>query len=72
MKRWVVRHPRFYFHFVPTSSSWLNQVERWFKEITDKRIRQGTFRSKLELIEAVNLHRAVQRGSETVRLESDC
>ena len=53
VKRWVLRHPRFHFHFVPTSSSWLNQVERWFNDLTQKRIRRGTFRSEHELIEAL-------------------
>ncbi|MGI0131029.1 MAG: IS630 family transposase [Thermoplasmata archaeon] len=56
VKRWVLRHPRFHFHFVPTSSSWLNQVEQWFKEITDKRIRRGTFQSEWELIDALKLY----------------
>ena len=42
---WLHRHPRFHLHFTPTSSSWLNLVERWFREITDKRIRRGTFRN---------------------------
>ena len=55
VKRWALRHPRFHFHFVPTGSSWLNQVERWFKKLTDKRIRRGTFRSERELIEALRL-----------------
>src|SRR5262249_7621963 len=40
-------------HFTPTSSSWLNQIERWFAEITRKRIRRGTFRSLRELIKAI-------------------
>ena len=53
VKRWVLRHPRFHVHFVPTSSSWLNQVERWFNDLTQKRIRRGTFRSEHELIEAL-------------------
>ena len=48
------RHPRFHMHFTPTSSSWLNLVERWFREITDKRIRRGVFRSVPELINAIN------------------
>ncbi|EQD40422.1 ISRSO5-transposase protein [mine drainage metagenome] len=56
VKRWVLRHPRIHFYFIPTSSSWLNQVERWFKEIADKRIRRGTFHSEPELIEAVNIY----------------
>ena len=41
-------------HFTPTRSSWLNQIERWFAEITHKRIRRGTFRSVRELIKAIN------------------
>jgi transposase len=53
VKRWGLRHPRFHFHFVPTSSSWLNQVERWFNDLTQKRVRRGTFRSEHELIEAL-------------------
>ncbi len=40
-------------HFIPTSSSWLNLVERWFREITDKRIRRGTFRNVRQLIAAI-------------------
>jgi hypothetical protein len=51
--RWLKRHPRFRIHFTPTSSSWLNLVERWFRELTQKRIRRGTFRSVREVIHAV-------------------
>lgn len=50
---WLKRHSRFHLHFIPTSSSWLNMVERWFREITDKRIRRGTFRNVPALIEAI-------------------
>jgi transposase len=53
VKAWLKRHPRFHMHFIPTSSSWLNLVERWFREITDKRIRRGVFRSVPELIDAI-------------------
>ena len=53
MKRWVLRHPRFHFHFLPTSSSWLNQVERWFNDLTQKRVRPGIFHNGQELIEAL-------------------
>lgn len=53
VKSWVRRHPRFQLHFIPTSSSWLNMIERWFREITDKRIRRGVFRSVPELIAAI-------------------
>lgn len=51
--RWLKRHPRFHLHFTPTSSSWLNMVERWFREITDKRIRRGSFKSVPDLIHAI-------------------
>jgi len=54
VKAWFKRHPRFHLHFTPTSSSWLNMVERWFREITDKRIRRGSFSSVPELISAIN------------------
>lgn len=50
VQSWLKRHPRFYLHFIPTSSSWLNMVERWFGEITSKRIRRGSFRNVKELI----------------------
>jgi len=50
---WLRRHPRFHLHFIPTSSSWLNMVERWFRDITDKRIRRGSFRNVPELIAAI-------------------
>lgn len=50
---WLKRHPRFHIHFTPTSSSWLNLVERWFREITDKRIRRGVFKSVKELVQAI-------------------
>jgi transposase len=53
VKSWLKRHPRFNLHFIPTSSSWLNMVERWFREITDKRIRRGTFKSVPDLIAAI-------------------
>src|SRR3989338_6012176 len=53
VKSWLKRHPRFQLHFIPTSSSWLNMVERWFREITDKRIRRGSFKSVPDLINAI-------------------
>lgn len=53
VKSWLTKHPRFHFHFIPTSSSWLNLVERWFGEITRKRIRRGSFQSVEQLIEAI-------------------
>lgn len=53
VKRWFLRHPEYRLHFTPTSSSWLNQVERFFGEITEKRIRRGAFRSVAELERAI-------------------
>lgn len=51
---WLDKHPRFHMHFTPTSASWLNLVERWFREITDKRIRRGVFTSVDALVAAIN------------------
>ena len=53
VKNWLKRNPRFHVHFIPTSSSWLNLIERWFREITDKRIRRGVFHSVPDLIKAI-------------------
>jgi transposase len=53
VQSWLKRHPRFALHFVPTSSSWLNQVERWFGELTQKAVRRGAFISVAELQEAI-------------------
>jgi transposase len=47
---WLKRHPRFHMHFIPTSSSWLNLVERWFRDLTQQRIRRGVFHSVAQLI----------------------
>jgi len=46
VKRWLAKHPRSHLHFIPTSSSWLNMVERWFGKLTDKAIRRGAFHSR--------------------------
>jgi transposase len=56
VQKWLKRHHRFHLHFIPTSSSWLNLVERWFREITDKRIRRGVFKSVEQLTEAINAY----------------
>jgi transposase len=47
--RWLLRHPRFHLHFTPTSSSWLNLVERWFAELTNRKLRRSAHRSVTEL-----------------------
>ena len=54
VKQWHARNPRFHVHFTPTSASWLNLVERFFAEITQKRIRRGVFHSVLELTDAID------------------
>lgn len=51
--RWLARHKRFHMHYTPTSASWLNMVERFFRDITHNRIRRGVFRSVPELVDAV-------------------
>lgn len=53
IKRWLKRHPRFYFHFTPTYSCWLNQVERWFGLLSERALRQGVHRSTRELEHAI-------------------
>ena len=53
IRKWLLKHPRYHFHFTPTSASWINQVERWFGEITSQQIRRGTYRSVRELEEAI-------------------
>ena len=53
VQAWMKRHPRFVCHFVPTSSSWLNLVERWFGELTSKAVRRGSFRSVADLHTAI-------------------
>jgi transposase len=62
VKRWLKRHPRFHMHFIPTSSSWLNLIERGFREITDKRIRRSAFHSVPQLIEAIMAY--IQKHNE--------
>jgi transposase len=52
--RWFARHPRYHLHFTPTSGSWVNQVERWFAALTDKRIRRGSFDSVRSLEAAID------------------
>ena len=53
---WLATHPRFVLHFTPTSASWLNLVERWFREITTKRIRRGVFHSVGDLVAAIDTY----------------
>jgi transposase len=56
VRAWLAKHPRFHLHFTPTSSSWLNLVERWFRNLTDKAIRRGVFGSVPDLITAIEAY----------------
>ena len=62
VKAWLEKHPRFTLHFTPTSSSWLNLVERWFRDLTDKRVRRGSFESVPELISAIEEYMAASNA----------
>lgn len=53
VKAWLAKHPRFHLHFTPTSASWLNMVERFFRDLTTKRLRRGVFHSVPELVAAL-------------------
>ena len=53
VQSWLRRHGRFVLHFIPTSSSWLNLVERWFRELTEKALRRGAFFSVPDLVQAI-------------------
>jgi transposase len=65
IRKWLAKRPRFHVHFTPTYGSWLNLVERWFAELTNKRIRRGVFRSVKELETAIreyiNVHNETSR-----------
>jgi len=54
VQKWLARHPRFHMHFTPTSASWLNMVERFFRDITTERLRRGVFTNVPELVTAID------------------
>ena len=56
VQRWLERHPRFHMHFTPTSASWLNMVERFFRDLTHNQLRRGVFRDLEELIMAIEAY----------------
>lgn len=56
VKAWLKRHKRFHMHFIPTSSSWLNVIERFFRDLTDRRLRRGSFQSVPQLIQAISAY----------------
>jgi transposase len=60
---WLSRHPRWTFHFTPTSASWLNTVENFFSKMTRQRIRRGVFRSIADLQAAINAYLAEHNAS---------
>ena len=62
---WLKAHPRFHLHFIPTSSSWLNLVERWFRELTDKALRRGVFPSVPDLIAKIEEYLAAHNAKGT-------
>lgn len=63
VNQWLEKHPRFVLHFTPTSSSWLNLVERWFRELTEKRLRRDSFESVPELISAIEEYLSVTNAN---------
>ena len=63
VKEWFARHPEYVPHFTPTSSSWLNQVERFFAQITERRIRRGVFTSVEELEKAIEDYLATHNSN---------
>jgi len=62
VRAWLEKHPRFTLHFTPTSASWLNLVERWFRELTEKRVRRGSFESVPDLIAAIDEYLATSNA----------
>ena len=65
VRRWLAKHPRFVLHFIPTSSSWLNLVERWFEELSQKAVRRGAFRSVADLERAIEVFMAAWNANPT-------
>jgi transposase len=63
VEAWLAKHPRFVCHFIPTSSSWLNMVERWFRELTEQAIRRGVFVSVPDLVAAIQNYLATWNDS---------
>ena len=63
IRRWLAKRPRYHVHFTPTSASWLNLVERWFVELTDKQIRRGIHRSTRDLVAAIRTYLAVTNAT---------
>ncbi len=56
VRQWLTKHPRFHIHFTPTSASWLNMIERFFRDLTQKRLRRGVFSGVADLVAAIEQH----------------
>ena len=65
VKAWLAKHPRFHLHFTPTSSSWLNMIESFFAQLTNKAIRRGAFGSVPDLIAAIDAYLAANNANPT-------
>jgi transposase len=65
VQRWLSTHKRFHLHFTPTSSSWLNQVERWFRDLDAKALRRGSFASVPDLITAIEKYLQAHNAEPT-------
>ena len=63
VKAWQTRNPRFHFHFTPTSASWLNMVERFFRDLTERSLRRGVFHSIAALIAAIEEHIVIHNAN---------
>ena len=66
VQAWLKKHPRFVCHFIPTSSSWLNLVERWFRELSEKAIKRASFVSVPDLHQAITRHSENRQEKRTV------
>jgi transposase len=70
IKAWLLKHPRFRLHFTPTSSSWMNLVERWFSELTNRKLRRSAHRSVTELEKRhPQVDQRVEQAPQAVRLD---
>lgn len=65
IRRWLAKRPRYHVHFTPTSASWINLVERWFVELTEKQIRRGIHRSTRELVDAIKRYLVITNETAT-------
>ena len=71
VKKWLLRHPRFHLHFTPTSGSWLNLVERWFAELTNRKLRRSAHRSHRTRSRRPKVDQRVERRPQALRLDQD-